>query len=297
MNCDVSVQLETEADGMSILQALPTQVEAIEATLSRFRSNSELMSINAQAGQWTTASPLLFENILAAKHAARLTDGLFNPLVLPALLASGYTQSFETLGRVSTGKPAPAADWRGIELRSTSHEVRIPEGSALDLGGIAKGWTAMRLADELATHGPCLVNLGGDIVARGMPQNRAGWEVSIEDPFTHQGMVDLCLHDVSIVTSGVDFRRWTSSEGAVKHHIIDPTTGEPADTDILTASVVHPHAPTAEAYAKAVLLMGSEAGLAWLDTQWNSAGMVILKDGTALATSRFTQYLVEKAIL
>src|SRR5690606_37767155 len=87
MGCQVMVQLETEADGTALLRDVPAQVEALEACLSRFRPESELMQFNKQAGQWVRLSETLFENIYVAKHAARLTDGLYNPLVLPALLA------------------------------------------------------------------------------------------------------------------------------------------------------------------------------------------------------------------
>jgi len=294
MNCDVSAQLETEADGKALLGGLPAEVEAIEARLSRFRANSELMALNARAGQWVTASDVLFENVRAAKQASRLTDGMFNPLVLPALVAAGYDRSFPDIRQPETTHPVPAADWRGIGLRPTTHEVRIPAGSALDLGGVAKGWTAARLADELAAYGPCLVNVGGDLVARGAPQNLPGWEVIVEDPFDRHALVTLWLRDAALVTSGTDFRRWTSANGVEQHHIVDPRTGSPAETDVLTVTVHHRHAPTAEAYAKAVLLGGAQAGLDWLQSQWNAAGLVVRRDGAVLATADFTDLVQQR---
>ncbi len=294
MNCDVSVQLETEADGKALLGGLPAEVEAIEARLSRFRAASELMALNVQAGQWVTASDVLFENVQAAKQASRLTDGMFNPLVLPALVAAGYDRSFPEIRHPETTHPVPAADWRGIGLRPTTREVRIPAESALDLGGVAKGWTAARLADELAAYGPCLVNIGGDLVARGAPQGLPGWEVSVEDPFDHHALATLWLRDAALVTSGTDFRRWTSAKGVEKHHIVDPRTGSPAETDVLTVTVHHPHAPTAEAYAKAVLLRGAQAGLDWLQSQWNAAGLVVRRDGAVLATADFSDLIQQR---
>lgn len=222
MGCTVSVQIETEDDGKAILRQLPVEVEAIEACLSRFRPNSELMNLNRQAGKWVTTSEILFENIRAAKHAARLTDGLFNPLVLPAMLANGYDRSFEHISLPHTAKHVPAADWRGIELRVQTRELCIPVNSALDLGGIAKGWTATRLADKLAPHGVCLVNMGGDMVARGMPEGSQGWQVEISDPFGNGSLVNLWLSDTAIVTSGIDVRRWQTQENQSQSHIVDP---------------------------------------------------------------------------
>ncbi len=296
MGCQVNVQLETAADGNSILRELPFVVEAIETRLSRFRPDSELMQLNKRAGEWVSASEILFANVHAAKHAARLTDGLFNPLVLPALLANGYDRSFEQIDMPRTRENVPAADWRGIELRVPTREIRIPATSALDLGGIAKGWAAARLADDLTQNGSCLVNIGGDIAARGAPDGLPGWQIEVSDPFTHTALVSLYLSDTTIVTSGVDFRRWNLSDGRTQHHIVDPRTGHSAQTDVLTATVVHPHAPTAEAYAKAVMLRGAEAGLNWLNQQWHTAGLVVQHDGKVLSTSNFAQLLNERLL-
>lgn len=296
MGCQVSVQLETEADGRSLLRELPLKVESIEARLSRFRPGSELMQLNRQAGEWSRTSEILFENIQAAKHAALLTDGLFNPLVLPAMLANGYDRSFEQITMPDRAENIPAADWRGIELRRATHEVRIPFNSALDLGGIAKGWTAAKLADGLAKTGPCLVNMGGDMAARGAPDGLPGWQVDVSDPFDDAPLVSLWLTDTNIVTSGVDFRRWETQEGLARSHIVDPRTGHSVETDVLTATVVHPHAPTAEAYAKAIMLRGAEDGLNWLNQQWHGAGLVIRHDGEVMTTSNFAQLLHERLL-
>jgi FAD:protein FMN transferase len=297
MGCEITVQLETDADGLALLRAAPDQVETIEARLSRFRPQSELMEFNARAGQWMTVSEVLFANLKAAKHAARLTEGAFNPLVLPALLANGYDRTFHPLMMPKTQAPIPAVDWRSIELRPKTHEARIPIGSAIDLGGIAKGWMAARIADDLAPYGACLVNFGGDLVARGAPHNRPGWEVTIADPFMEAPLLTLWLRDASLATSGIDFRRWVAQDGSPQHHIVDPRTGQSADTDVLTASVHHPNATTAEAYAKAVLLRGADDGLRWLQSRWNAAGLVVRQDGAVLASPQLMPYIIERNAL
>jgi FAD:protein FMN transferase len=294
MGCQVHVQLETEADGAAILQRIPEQIEAIEARLSRFRPTSELMRLNDQSGRWVAVSDVLFENIHLAKHAARLTDGLYNPLVLPALLASGYDRSFDHIAQPETAAPSPVSDWHAIDLRPKTSAVRLPEGSAIDLGGIAKGWTAAKVADELAAYGPCMVDMGGDIAVRGKPVGQPGWMVEIEEPGRSDVLETLWLSDTTITTSGIDYRRWTTQDGSTRHHIIDPRTGLPADTDLVSVTIVHPHAPTAEAYAKAVLLMGSQTGLNWLNQQWYAAGLVVRTDGAVLINSQFTSFISER---
>jgi len=294
MGCQVEIKLETDRDGDAVLRHMPACFDALEDRLSRFRPQSELMQFNARAGEWVSLSELLFENVHQAKHMARLTDGLFNPLVLPALLANGYDRSFEQLYPMLKHLPAPIADWRDIDLDVKTMQARIPARSAIDLGGIAKGWSAQYIADQLAEHGPCLVNIGGDIVARDAPAGLPGWQIDVADRDGSEDLTALWLHDAAIVTSGVDYRRWTTMDGQTRHHIIDPLTGEPARTDVRTVTIIHPHAPTAEAYAKAVLLKGSEAGLHWLGTRWHAAGLAVRQDGVVLATHNFVAYLQER---
>jgi FAD:protein FMN transferase len=297
MGCQMDAWLETEADGVTLLQALPDQVASFEERLSRFRPTSELMQLNAHSGEWVHVSSVLLENVLAAKHAARLTNGLYNPLILPALVAAGYDRSFDQITAMLTPEivpPIPIAPWSEIEIDIGSSTVRLPAGSALDLGGVAKGWTAATIADELAAYGSCLFSAGGDIVARGTRQGRFGWTVAVAEPGSDAANVlHVLLQDRAVVTSGVDRRYW-QHKGQRRHHIIDPRTGQPAQTDVQSVTIIHPHAPTAEAYAKAVLLLGSKAGLVWLNKQWDSAGMVVRNDKAVLATTNWQSFIVRE---
>ncbi len=291
MGCQVEAQLETDLDGTPLLTALPAQFEGLEAQLSRFRPESDLMRLNARAGHWTPVSDVLYENIAAAKQAARITDGLFNPLVLPAVVASGYDRSFEGIRVPQSGGTGVVGNWQEIRLRPGSREVLLPVGGALDLGGIAKGWTAWQVTKQLSVYGPCLINVGGDIAVCDAPGDAPGWRITVADPHGAQPLCTLWLRDSSVVTSGTDYRRWQTADGQPQHHIIDPRTGQSAASDVLSVSVVHPYAPTAEAYAKAVLVLGSHSGLDWLDQQWDAAGMVVCHDGTVLATSRWLAFM------
>ena len=294
MGCTVTVQLQTDADGIALLEQMPGRFDELEDCLSRFRPDSELMRLNAHAGSWVAVSKTLFANVVAAKHAARLTEGLFNPLVQPALIASGYDRSFEQIATPDPQAAPEVPDWRGIELDAELHRVCLPAQSALDLGGVAKGWTAQMLADELSEYGSALIDIGGDIAARGAPEGYPGWQVDIPMPGGDEVVASVMLKDNCIVTSGTDFRRWQTQDGRTYHHIIDPRTGRPALTDGLSVTVIHPKGAVAEAYTKALLLLGSDAGLAWLSEQWDAAALVVRDDGAVLATNRFLAYTKEE---
>ncbi len=213
MGCTVTVQLQTDADGIAILGQMPDRFNELEDCLSRFRPASELMRLNAHAGDWVAVSATLFANIAAAKHAARLTDGLFNPLVQPALIASGYDRSFEQIAVPDPQAAPEVPDWHGIALDAEGQRVRLPARSAIDLGGVAKGWTAQMLADELSEYGAALIDIGGDIAGRGAPEGFPGWQVDIPMPGSDEVIATVVLKDTCIVTSGTDFRRWKMQDG------------------------------------------------------------------------------------
>ena len=291
MGCQINAWLETTANGSEILQQVPLWTEVIESHLSRFRPESELSRLNAQLNTWVEVSDILLANVMAAKQGARLTDGLYNPLTLMALIQAGYDRSFEQLeptdGEI---KSSLILDWRDIRIDANLHRVMIP--APIDLGGIAKGWTADYLSGKLAAYGSCVVDMGGDIAVYD-PTSEFGREIAVAEPgMTDHPTVKVMLKTGSIVTSGTDYRRWQKA-GQSQHHLIDPRTGLPAQTDVLSATVIYPHAPTAEVYAKAILLLGSIAGLEWINRQWEHAALIVRNDGAVLATNAFQNYVLE----
>ena len=300
MGSQFQAWVETDADGAAILAQVPAWVEAYEDRLSRFRPHSELMQLNARAGEWVAVSDDLLDVILAALDAARLTGGLYNPLVLPALLAAGYDRTFEDLAAEAEADDAdvpPVADWTRIDVDLTRSEVRLPAGTQIDLGGIAKGWTAERIADRLEAYGPCMVDAGGDLVARGKPTGYPGWPVAVAEPGQQtaddpaQSLLMVSLKDKAIATSGTDYHRWTRG-GTLRHHIIDPRTARPAESDVLSATVIDVDAERAEAYAKLLILLGAQAGLAWLAQNTNASAVVACLDGAVLASADFQVHLI-----
>jgi thiamine biosynthesis lipoprotein len=127
----------------------------------------------------------------------------------------------------------------------------------IDLGGIAKGWIVERAAQLLSSQSTaCAVSAGGDIVCVGYPTDGASWRVSIEDPLdSARSVAEVRMGPGAIVTSSVAKRSWKQA-GVLRHHLIDPRTGEPAATDWLSVTVVAPRITTAEVYAKALLIAG-----------------------------------------
>jgi thiamine biosynthesis lipoprotein len=136
--------------------------------------------------------------------------------------------------------------------------VRLPAGIGFDPGGIGKGLAADLLCDEMmaAGAGGVCVNLGGDIRVAGSGPDGAAWTIAVEHPWSPEPIALLGLADGAVATSTTLRRRW-QTDGEARHHLIDPQTGLPSETDITLATVVAAHAWVAEVLAKAVLLAGS----------------------------------------
>jgi thiamine biosynthesis lipoprotein len=162
---------------------------------------------------------------------------------------------------------------------------------SLDFGGIAKGWAAHQAMKRLQFEGPALVNAGGDIAISGPRADGSPWQIGITNPFDRKEEIEaLFVNDCGVATSGKDRRRWTRN-GILQHHIIDPDTNQPADTDLLTVTVIAPNVMEAEAAAKAAFILGSRVGLEWIETHPRFAALFILEDGQVLYSHKMEEFL------
>jgi thiamine biosynthesis lipoprotein len=307
MGCHMSARLTVEprraAEPLAQVEALFANAEKC---LSRFDPNSELSYLNAHASRWLRLSPLLWDVLAVALDMAEETSGLFDPTLLLALEAAGYTRSFEKMGDGSTQERRTSTDasprttawtggnWRQIRRRRTTHEVWLPMGTKLDLGGIAKGYVAQQAVMLLRKWGPALVNAGGDLVAGDPPPGFAGWPVAVAAPSArpHGESPDLAmiwLVNAALATSGMDYRRW-DWHGRTMHHIIDPRSGQPAVTDLISATVLAPTAAQAEGWAKAALVLGQQKGTTALAAR-QLAGLLISGDGHLVVTPTLRRWL------
>lgn len=272
MNSDIILAAEGSADALTLGFRLARDfIAASEARFTRFAEPSELSRLNRLAGAWFQASPELFDVVQQACLLAEETAGLFDPTILAALEAAGYDKSMDDIRTDdirTQGAAAPRRSggsghatrsaFRAIQLDETHQAIRLPAGVRIDLGGIAKGWIAEQAALLLADYAEaCAVSAGGDLFAIGLPTGEANWTIGLEDPRDPDR--DLTLLHVApgaVATSSIAKRCWQQG-GYAQHHIIDPRTGAPADTDWLSVSVIAPRAPLAEVYAKALLIGGS----------------------------------------
>jgi thiamine biosynthesis lipoprotein len=294
MNTNVEIQLYSDTRGQ-ILEGAQGMFLKAERCLTRFEPTSDLQQLNRSAGRPRRVSSLLFEALAAAVSAAAATQGLFEPTLLPVMEAIGYDRSFEQIRPNEQPVTFPAGYRPGgyarIEMHPLRREVYLPPGIQLDLGGIGKGWTVDRVADWLAGHGPFLINAGGDLYAYGAPPHQSGWSIGIVDPWhPAQDILRLRVRQRAVSTSTLSRRSWQRG-GRLMHHLIDPRTGQPAQTDCVSVSVVAHRVALAEVYAKTALILGVEAGQDWLNHLPDVEGLLLRNDGQLLVTDGFSDYV------
>ena len=258
MAATAELRFESLGSGCELFAVGPADLAAVRAwmvrmhdRLTRFSPDSELSRFNAAAGRWIDLSPELEALLRGSLAAYEDSGGLVHAGVLPALLAAGYTRDFAAGPTAASGAPVmcpPLPDM--LELQG--HRARLRPGTSIDLGGIAKGWLADRAAERIGPN--ALANLGGDLCARGGGPDGAGWPVGF-------GTATVLLRDMGAATSSTEGRRW----GPQLHHLIDPRTGSPAETDLVLVSALAATGAEAEVLAKAGLLLGREAGARFLD--------------------------------
>jgi thiamine biosynthesis lipoprotein ApbE len=287
----------TDGSRLGAAQAmLADDLAALDAACSRFRRDSELIRIEASAGHPTRVSPLLAEAVGAALYGARLTDGDVDPTVGHAMEALGYDRDFASVPaqgaavRISVSR---ASSWQQVKLDQDARLLTLPVGVRLDLGATAKAWAADRSARRIARELGCgvLVSLGGDIAVAGQVP-AGGWSVRVQDVTGDPAAICagpasvVAIHEGGLATSSTTARRWERG-GDVLHHILDPRTARPADSQWRTVSVAAASALDANIASTASIIRGARAPR-WLAELGLPARLVGV-DGTVTTVAGWPQ--------
>lgn len=254
----LTVLAKNEAAAVQTLEFLWAKIVAFEKRFSRFLVDSELSTFNARAGQETKISPDFRQLLLMAQKYSLKTDGLYNPFILPSLNRAGYIGSWPNTTVYDQSLNYSIRHVFDIDkLTIKRSSAMIPINSALDFGGIGKGYLLDQLAQYLDKSGinDYWISLGGDIICDGHDIENRNWKIGIADAQDNEVIIESIDNQgakMALATSGTTFRK-----GIGWHHIIDPRTGLSADTDIVTATVKAKTGVEADIYAKCLLILGS----------------------------------------
>lgn len=293
MGCKLRVLVGPSIDGSDspspevMANEVRRTIDNFDDRMSRFNPNSELSQLNSDPRETVPASPLLRALVSAGIWAAEESNGLLDPTLNDKLEQIGYGSTMRNATPASLpdalldsprSRPAQAkrdSQWRSIVVDDESGTITRPPGLKLDSGGVGKGLIADACASMLAGRARFCVNASGDLRIGGPDAARDPYPVTIEDPFGGEPLATIRVGHGAVATSGIGSRLW-KTEWGFAHHLLDPSTGDPAWTGIVQATAMAPTALEAETRAKQVLLGGRRAAaLLELD-----GGLILLDDGT-----------------
>ncbi|HON75208.1 MAG TPA: FAD:protein FMN transferase [Dermatophilaceae bacterium] len=257
------------ADLSAAREIVDAVLDDVELAASRFRPDGEILQIST--GAPVRVSQTLTELLAAALDAARVTGGAVDPTVGSMLVDLGYDRDIDAVrqgqARVEIAMTRRAT-WRDIRLDEANRTVTLPRGVVLDLGATAKAWAADRCAQAVAMELgiAVLVSLGGDIATVGpTPGPLAGptaaplgWDVLVRDRDEDPAAMVHLPDGLAVATSSTQQRTWRGS-GMQLHHIIDPSTGMPAQRYWRSVTVVAQDCVTANIWSTAALVRGGDA--------------------------------------
>jgi thiamine biosynthesis lipoprotein len=268
-------------DDADLAQSAELLVHQLEQRWSRFRPTSEVSAVNHASGQLVVVSDLTARLFELAEFARVATGGRFNPLMLDHLERLGYGPDLPSSDAACEARAThDPVENRPIDVLVEVSGVRLPAGSRFDPGGIGKGLAADLVIEHLRSLGAtsAQVELGGDVRVWGENWIDAPWRVDVQDPRDRVGVLTrLELTGGAVATSSVLGHTWTI-DGREMHHLIDPSTGQPSNTDVLSVTATSSELWWAEVVAKVAVLAGSRRA-PMVMRQFGCSGVVLDRAG------------------
>lgn len=282
------------------VQAAVEEVQRLEELLSRTVPDSEVSRLNDRAGERTAVDREVYDLMQAAVNYAAETNGSFDVTVAPVVDAWGFTSEIQRVpAREELERLLPLVDSGSIsmDLADDGAWITLAAGQSVDLGGIAKGYASDCLAELFAQRAVerGWVSLGGNVLAWGTRPDGEPWQVGVQDPQypDQERVVGLVgLENAFAVTSG-GYQRYFEEDGTTYHHILDPDTGYPADSGLVSVTVVADVGESAmpgngtmcDAFSTALFVMGEERALDfWRNHNGGFDLILVTKDGRVLVT-------------
>ncbi|MGN0026663.1 MAG: FAD:protein FMN transferase, partial [Clostridium sp.] len=266
------------------------KVKELESTLSINENGTLVDKINEEAG----INPVKVDEdtytvVKKGIEYSKLSNGLFDISVGPIvkLWNIGLPEA-KVPTQEEIHERLPLIGYNDIELNDTDKTIYLKrKGMIIDLGGIAKGYTADVISDILTEEGvnSAIINLGGNIFAHGKKPNGDEWKIGIQDPFSERGGIigTLITSNKSVVTSGI-YERYIEKDGVKYHHILSPKTGYPYDNEVAGITIVSDKSTDGDALSTSVFAMGVEEGMKFVNSIDGIDAIFITKDNKVYIT-------------
>ena len=278
LNTTVSVQAFGENAEKAVNESM-NRLQEIENLMSTTLENSDIYRINKNTGQEVKVHPDTLEVIKRSITFARDTDGKLDPGIGPLVELWGFRSDNPGVpdkNKIQNTKKL--VDYKEIEIDQTNNTVKIKPGMSLDLGATAKGYAAEEVKKIITEHGieSAFIDLGGHIQAIGKKIDGQLWNVGIQDPRIgyNTPIGSLKINDRNVVTSG-EYERYFKENNSYYHHIIDPSTGKPADKGLKSVTIITDDSFKADALSTGLFVMKLEKGLDFIENIDNTEAIFI----------------------
>lgn len=272
-------------------------IQSYEDKFSRTISGSEISTLNEATVYPVTVSDDTSELIDTALYYAKLTDGAFDPTIEPV----------SSLWDFKSPKPTVPTDnniitnlknvgYKNIIKNNNEISLTNPD-SGLDLGAIAKGYIADRVKDYLLENGvhSAVINLGGNVLCVGNKPDGSDFRIGIQKPFENyaETVCTVGINDMTVVSSGI-YERYFVQDGVLYHHILNPATGYPYDNELTAVTIITNRSVDGDALSTSCFALGSEKGLALINSLSDTYAAFILKDGSIVYSDGFDSLIISE---
>ena len=297
----------TQGESIALEEGFLDELESVDQAMSTYRDDAELIAFNdAPLEEWQPLSNELIEVLAISQSVAEASHGAFDITV-------GDLVNLWSFGPGARPEEVPSDDvlaeqlsqvgYDAVEIDTQNMQARRTRDVFVDLSGVAKGHATDRVAAYLDQQGieHYLVNLGGDLIARGVrdEDEQTPWRIGIEVPEDGQQRAQhiIPLESMSVATSG-DYRNYFEVDGQRFSHTIDPRTGRPVTHQLASVSVFHPSNTWADAWATALLVVGEQDAMQ-MAIENNLKVLLLVRDGEqwrSIATPEFVNYFGESLV-
>lgn len=266
-----------------VLQAAALQCMEYDALFSRTYSSSDISAINNAGGAPVEVAPETAELISKALDYCEASDGLFD-ITIGIITSLWDFHEGVVPDKVLIDDALPHVDYHQVHVDGTTVTLDDPYGM-IDLGGIAKGYVADKLMDILAEQGveSAYVNLGGNVKVLGAKPDGSSWQIGVRDPALDvedaKSVARIALKGGSVVTSGL-YERQFELDGKRYWHILDPRTGYPVESDLMSVTIVSDASIDGDGYTKPPFMWGKQRTLEWAKQHEDLRILLIEQDGT-----------------
>lgn len=287
---DTYMSLKAYGDnGQTALQKASEKIKLLEATMSVTNEKSEIFRLNNANGVKTEISADTGFLIKRSLEINQITGGVFDITLYPVSREWGFTTGkYKVPSNTRINELLKNVGSENIILNTDENFVLLENDANIDLGGIAKGYAGKCAADIIKSEGitSAILNMGGNVQTVGTKPDGSSWRVGIQDPDDGASLVGTVeIADKAVVTSGGYERYFEDDEGNIYCHILDPKTGYPAVTDILSVTVIGSDGTTCDAMSTSLFVMGVEKSVDYLKSEKDYDVVILSNDNKLYITN------------